>query len=76
MKKTPAEIEADKAVIAHLGGPTKLAQKLGFPPIGGVQRVYNWLDRGIPAYVWLQHIEIFSEAERETRSAKLKRKAA
>lgn len=66
----------DKAVIIHLGGPTKLADKLGFPRAGGVQRIVNWQERGIPAAVRLKHIDLFRNAESELRSSRPKRRAA
>lgn len=73
MKKT----DFDKAVIAALGGPAELARKLGFKAPGSVQRVYNWLDRGIPAAVRLQHMSLFSSAERKiAANTKQKREAA
>lgn len=61
MKKT----DLDKAVIAALGGPAVLARRLGFTAPGSVQRVYNWLERGIPAAVRLQHMSLFASAERK-----------
>lgn len=63
----------DKAVILHLGGPTKLADQLGFPRAGGVQRIVNWQERGIPAAVRLKHIDLFIKAEAELRAMKPKR---
>ena len=45
----------DKELIEKLGGPAKLAHKLGFT----VQRVQNWTVRGIPAQVKLDHPELF-----------------
>ena len=42
----------DAQLIGRLGGATKLAVRLGFPLRGGgVQRVQNWKERGIPAAV-------------------------
>ncbi|MEH6436682.1 YdaS family helix-turn-helix protein [Massilia sp. DD77] len=45
----------DKELIEKLGGPAKLAHKLGFT----VQRVQNWTVRGIPAQVKLDHPDLF-----------------
>ena len=49
----------DTELIAHYGGPAKLARLLGFPEQGGVQRIQNWTTRGIPAAVKVQFPEIF-----------------
>lgn len=57
------QIEQDKKLIRDLGGPTALAQRLNYSKReGGVQRVSNWLRRGIPAHVKVQHPEIFLTA--------------
>lgn len=55
MKATPEEI----ALIAELGGPTKLAERLGYAKDGGPQRVANWLTRGIPPAVQIKYPAIF-----------------
>lgn len=52
----------DKEQIVELGGPTKLAELLGYAKQGGVQRVQNWMVRGIPSKVKLDHPEIFAAA--------------
>lgn len=57
-KKTLTAI-ADRQLIDSLGGPAQLAKTLGFTSRGGVQRVHNWKERGIPAAVKLQFPEIF-----------------
>ena len=49
----------DKQIIEGLGGPACVAEILGYDKRGGVQRVHNWLSRGIPPKVKLQHPEIF-----------------
>ena len=50
----------DKTIINSLGGPTKVALLLGLDPKnGGVQRVQNWLTRGIPAAVKIKHPDLF-----------------
>lgn len=42
----------DEQLIGRFGGATKLAVRLGFSlKGGGVQRVQNWKERGIPAAV-------------------------
>lgn len=52
-------LESDKALIEELGGPAKVAELLGFDKDGGTQRVHNWLTRGIPSQVKLNHPDIF-----------------
>ena len=50
----------DKEIIKGLGGPAKVAEMLKYDKAkGGVQRVNNWMSRGIPASVKLEHPEIF-----------------
>lgn len=55
---------SDQQLIADLGGPAKVAEILGYPKQGGVQRVQNWLSRGIPARVKLEHPEIFLSSDK------------
>eukprot|EP01034_Spumella_vulgaris_P041746 gene41746-51735_t len=53
-------IQADKTLIESLGGPTRLAEQLGFDKAkGGVQRVQNWMTRGIPPKEKLARPDIF-----------------
>jgi hypothetical protein len=52
-------LQADRELIQLLGGPTKLAELLGYKKPGGVQRVQNWKDRGIPASVKLCRPDLF-----------------
>jgi hypothetical protein len=59
----------DADIIRKLGGPTKLAERLNFDRATGVQRVHNWLKRGIPARVLLDHAAVFREAERSPATA-------
>jgi hypothetical protein len=50
------QIRADRQLIEELGGPTKTAALLGYDKAkGGVQRVQNWMTRGIPARVRIAH---------------------
>lgn len=50
----------DQDLIRSLGGPTEVAKRLGYDKKpGGVQRVHNWLSRGIPAKVKLEHADLF-----------------
>jgi hypothetical protein len=48
----------DQQLIRSLGGPTAVSKMLGFDK-GGVQRVQNWISRGIPARIKLDHPHIF-----------------
>lgn len=53
----------DAELIKSLGGPTKLAETLGYDKAaGGVQRVQNWMTRGIPAAVKVQYPDLFLRA--------------
>lgn len=52
-------LDMDRELIERLGGPAKVAELLGFDKKGGIQRVHNWKERGIPAAVKLAHPEIF-----------------
>lgn len=54
----------DAEIIKTLGGPTVLARRLGFKTPDGARRVHNWIARGIPAKVKLEHPSIFREAKR------------
>jgi hypothetical protein len=50
---------ADAKLIDDLGGPAKVAELLGYTERGRVQRVFNWLKRGIPAKVKLERPDLF-----------------
>lgn len=50
------QIQADKELIALLGGTTAVAKRIG---VNSPQRVHNWLTRGIPASVKLAHPKLF-----------------
>lgn len=54
---TPIEKDAD--LIKRLGGPTRVAEILCIDKRGGVQRVQNWIARGIPSHVKVMHPRIF-----------------
>jgi len=55
----------DKERIESLGGAAKVAQLLGYSKEkGGVQRVHNWITRGIPYKVKFEHPELFSTQNR------------
>ena len=50
----------DRALIEELGGPAAVADMLGYDKRdGGIQRVSNWLTRGIPAAVKLERPDLF-----------------
>jgi hypothetical protein len=54
------QIKKDKAKLLALGGATKVAELLNLDKRnGGVQRVQNWLTRGIPSKVKVEFSEIF-----------------
>lgn len=58
-------MEDDAQLIKDLGGPTKVAELLGYDKAaGGVQRVQNWLTRGIPPKVKLERPDLFLEKRR------------
>lgn len=56
----------DTELIAHLGGPTKVAKLLKLKKLGGAQRVQNWLTRGIPSDIKIAHPTIFLRKTRKT----------
>lgn len=50
----------DKQIITNLGGPAKVAELLNLDKSrGGVQRVQNWMTRGIPPKEKLAHPDLF-----------------
>jgi len=65
----------DNALITALGGAAKLAELLGYPSENGVQRVFNWSVRGIPASVKLTRPDLFLQdlvqLQREAIAAEL-----
>lgn len=53
-------LHPDAELIKSLGGPSTLAETLGFDKAaGGAQRVQNWMKRGIPAAVKVQRPDLF-----------------
>jgi hypothetical protein len=53
-------MDDDKKLIEDLGGPAKVCEILGYDKArGGVQRVNNWMTRGIPPGVKLAHPDLF-----------------
>lgn len=65
MSKDHLRIEADAARIKELGGPTRVAVLLKLDKNGGTQRIQNWLTRGIPAEMKLQHPVLRTPAKRQ-----------
>lgn len=50
----------DRKLILDLGGPAKVAALLGLNKAkGGVQRVHNWMARGIPPKEKLRRPDLF-----------------
>lgn len=60
-----SKIKHDAALIENLGGPSKLAELLGYKMPYGVQRVSNWRTRGIPAAVKVEHPDLFLNLMKE-----------
>lgn len=55
-----AQVLQDAQLIEDLGGPAKVAELLNYDKdSGGVQRVHNWIARGIPPRVKLEYPDIF-----------------
>lgn len=60
----------DRKIILDLGGPAEVARLLGLDPTrGGIQRVQNWMSRGIPPAVRLQNLELFGPAPKQGEAA-------
>jgi hypothetical protein len=49
----------DSELILKLGGPSKVAEMLKLRRPDGQRRVHNWLSRGIPAQVKVDHPDLF-----------------
>jgi hypothetical protein len=58
----------DAKLIEKLGGPAKVAALLRYGA-GGVQRVHNWLTRGIPAKVKLERPDLFPVKPHKERAS-------
>jgi hypothetical protein len=52
---------SDAQIIAALGGPAKLARKLG---LMNRQTVQAWIKRGIPAYIKLNNARLIAKGRR------------
>lgn len=53
------DIHSDADLIRSLGGPSVVAKKIASGKPVSAQRVQNWLTRGIPAQVKLDHPHLF-----------------
>lgn len=59
----------DAELIRAYGGPSRLAELLGYDKErGGVQRVQNWLTRGIPSGVKLMRPDLFLDSQGRPKS--------
>lgn len=54
----------DEKLIRDLGGSTKVANLLGY----SIQRVSNWMTRGIPSKVRLEHQDFFLNKKERNHS--------
>jgi len=63
------ELHPHAALIDALGGPSKLADRLGIQGAGRVQRVQNWKYRGIPEVMLLRHPKIFGRQSAQEKQA-------
>lgn len=68
MSRNLNPIDADRALIAELGGPSQVARLLGFKKAGSVQRVQNWTVRGIPPAIKLAHPSVFLRDLKRSRT--------
>lgn len=53
------QIQRDADLIKSLGGPAKVVEVIGAVPPVSVQRVQNWLTRGIPSHIKVQYPHLF-----------------
>ncbi|WP_299078997.1 hypothetical protein [uncultured Paraglaciecola sp.] len=66
------KIKRDAELIDVLGGPTVVANLLGYDKSkGGTQRVFNWKKRGIPYRVLFEHSEVLKTSNEESAARKL-----
>lgn len=69
------EEHPDWALVITLGGPTRVAELLGWTKAGSVQRVQNWKSRGIPSLVKLERPDLFLPHLRRARPTEQRRAA-
>lgn len=60
-------LHPDAKIIERLGGPAKLAARLGYTGAKATARVFNWTKRGIPARVRLDNLELFGQPKQTRR---------
>ncbi len=58
----------DADTIRALGGPTAVARLLGLETPNGARRVHNWIKRGIPFRVKVEHKAVFDKTVRKPRA--------
>jgi hypothetical protein len=69
-----ATVRADLRLLESLGGAGQVAKLLGYDKrAGGIQRVQNWLSRGIPSKVKLEHPEVFLQGAAVSASPAVER---
>lgn len=56
----------DSEIIQNLGGATAVAKRLGLKTPDGARRVHNWITRGIPAQIRLDHPRLFNQKQAKT----------
>jgi len=70
MSPKQTAVHPDWQIIQSLGGPATVAKLLGYDSRkGGVQRVHNWRDRGIPPAVKLAYPALFLKGFRYSQDA-------
>lgn len=62
-------MKTDGEIIKSLGGPAKVAKLLNYKKASGTQRVYNWIARGIPDRVRLDHPDLFNNKPMRRKAA-------
>ncbi len=55
----------DADIIRELGGPTAVARSLGLEVPNGSRRVHNWIKRGIPFRIKVEHKSLFDKIARK-----------
>lgn len=69
IKNDAAVLHPDAKLIDDLGGPVKLAERLGYKVRGGAERVNNWRWRGIPAKIKLDNLQLFRVREQRRKTS-------
>lgn len=63
------QIAEDAKLIREMGGPTKVAAILAAGPKVSVQRVQNWLTRGIPSHIKVAYPHYFMRGAAQADAA-------